>query len=261
MRKDYRPARAATGAEADAAEFWTAIWEGESIEGDRERVERLVESSDEYRVVAPYLMAQPADRRRALDGGCGLGTWVAYLAARGFDAIGVDFSEPTVARLHEALPGLAWRNGNITALDLPDGSVDVYLSWGTFEHFEAGLAPPLREARRVLADGGMLLFSVPCENLRVRLQRVETPPAAEALTFYQWRLSSDELRLECARHGLAVQRLAPIHTREGARRLVRSLAGGRLRGRSAELLARVLERVLPAAWLGHMVLVVARKPG
>jgi len=47
--------------------------------------------------------------------------------------------------------------------------VDALLSFGVVEHDERGPDEALAEARRVLRDGGLLVLSVPCDNLLRRL--------------------------------------------------------------------------------------------
>ena len=43
---------------------------------------------------------------RALDLGCGTGTNVAYLAAHGFEVVGIDFSRPAIERARARLAGV-----------------------------------------------------------------------------------------------------------------------------------------------------------
>lgn len=97
---------------------------------------------------------------RVLDvaSGCGYGT--AMLAARGFEAVGVDVDAPSVAAARRR-----HRHGRFVAADglrLPfaDDSFDAVVSFETLEHVTDGKAF-LEELRRVLRPGGTLVCSTP----------------------------------------------------------------------------------------------------
>lgn len=263
MRKDYSPVDVLTGDEPDPAQFWTRIWEGSDIGDNQDAIRREIETSQEFRVIAPYLQEVKKAGGRILDGGCGLGGWIVYLQSQGFDAQGVDFSAQTIERLDMLFPKCQWQYGDITALDCADESLDGYISWGTFEHFEIGMSPPLREARRVLRDNGLLMISVPYDNVRIAFQNIGAPDRTvrkpQELGFYQWRFNRREFARELLRHGFEPVEIAPTYAIEGARRLVTSLGGRHLPDMPRELLARALRAVLPKAYLCHMLLAVARK--
>ncbi|NJL70853.1 MAG: class I SAM-dependent methyltransferase, partial [Candidatus Competibacteraceae bacterium] len=145
-------------------------------------------------------------KARLLDGGCGLGEFVVHLTRKGFLTIGLDISRKTVEELRRLFPDMSFEAGDIRATGLPDSSVDGYFSWGTFEHFEAGLEPCMTEALRILQPGGLLFITVPFDNLRHALRAASdwrgtaTPPVLPA-RFYQWRLTRGELRDTLARCG------------------------------------------------------------
>lgn len=106
----------------------------------------------------------PADRGiRALDVCCGTGDITLALANRGFEAVGIDFSEPmlTVARhrgrtLSFSRP-VRFVQGDALHLPFPDASQDVVtISYGlrNLADWQAGL----RELLRVLRPAGTLLI-------------------------------------------------------------------------------------------------------
>src|SRR5690606_19977165 len=115
-----------------------------------------------------------------------------------YRVIGLDISRETIATLQRLFPEAEFAVRDIRQTALPESSVDLYYSWGVFEHFEEGLQRCIGEAFRVLRPGGVLVITVPFENLRQRwLHRRRKPVAAgPGLRFYQWRLRPEELREE-----------------------------------------------------------------
>lgn len=88
---------------------------------------------------------------RALDLGCGTGTNALYLAAHGWDATGVDFAAPAIARANArraragTLPGTArFLRGDVTRLDALGllGPFDLLFDLGCFH----SLTPAARSA-------------------------------------------------------------------------------------------------------------------
>jgi SAM-dependent methyltransferase len=97
--------------------------------------------------------------------GCGGGQASVGIAAEGADTVvGVDFSAAQLdhARALRDLYGVDVRfvAGDVTALPLADDSFDVAFSGWVFQMVER-LDECLTEARRVLRDGGVLVFDVP----------------------------------------------------------------------------------------------------
>ena len=101
---------------------------------------------------------------KMLEGGCGMGNYIAYYAARGYDVIGLDFAQRALKTLHIRQPNLKLTGGDVSNLPFPDKTFDLYYSGGVVEHFESGASHSLREARRVLKEDGILLISVPYYN-------------------------------------------------------------------------------------------------
>ncbi len=108
-----------------------------------------------------------AEGRRVLDLACGSGYGSALLLAGGArSVVSADLSEEAfrdASRQAGRSPGTAALRGvRASAAELPfrDGSFDLYVSFETIEHVAAD-GDVIREARRVLAPGGVLLCSTP----------------------------------------------------------------------------------------------------
>ena len=110
-----------------------------------------------------HFAAEWARGKRVLDIACGEGYGTALLARVAREATGVDVAPAAVAHARRAYAGLLnarFIEGSCTAIPLPDGSVDLAVSFETIEHIEAHEAF-LGELARVLAPEGVLLLSSP----------------------------------------------------------------------------------------------------
>jgi ubiquinone/menaquinone biosynthesis C-methylase UbiE len=97
---------------------------------------------------------------RVLDAGCGPGRLTGHLRDLGLDAAGVDLSPGMVAEARRRHPDLAFSVGDLTALDLADGSVDGVVAWYSLIHTPPERWPDaLAELHRVLVPGGQLVVA------------------------------------------------------------------------------------------------------
>ncbi|HEX6210376.1 MAG TPA: class I SAM-dependent methyltransferase [Methylomirabilota bacterium] len=222
-----------------------------------------------------------------LEAGCGLGQYVILLRQRGWRAAGVDGSLSALVTARRAAP-VPLAASDLRALAIRSGAVAAYVSLGVVEHDREGPDAILAEARRVLAPGGVLVVSVPYLNGARRLgapwiRRRARAVAAAGGAFYQYAFSRRELLAALARHGFVAQSAHPYDPA----RLLRSALPGALvarlqrpaapagaapsgprpaprpagvRGRLARLLRRTLYTGPALRLLGHMLLVVARRP-
>lgn len=93
-----------------------------------------------------------------LDLGCGPGHWTALLHGLGAEVTGVDVVPQFVRHARATYPGVAFRLGSMTELDVPDGSVAGILSWYSTIHLPPSrLDEALTAFRRLLAPAGVLV--------------------------------------------------------------------------------------------------------
>lgn len=106
---------------------------------------------------------------RILEAGCGMGRWVVWLRRKGFNVTGFDLSAAALRQVRAHAPGTPVAQTDLFAIPAAAARFDAVLSLGVVEHAEDGPLPALRELRRVLRPGGVLLLSVPFNNLFRRL--------------------------------------------------------------------------------------------
>jgi GT2 family glycosyltransferase/protein-L-isoaspartate O-methyltransferase len=115
------------------------------------------------------LAARLVAGKRVLDVACGEGYGSAHLAATAASVVGVDLSPEAVAHAaatHTA-PNLRFLQGSVEAVPVEGtAAFDVIVSFETIEHVpEAAQHAFLREVRRLLAPGGLLLVSTPDQRV------------------------------------------------------------------------------------------------
>jgi SAM-dependent methyltransferase len=121
---------------------------------------------------------------RVLDLGCGLGSELALLASRGFEAVGVDQSSVAISRAREEHPGIEFLVADVLDLPFDDASFDVVLDRGCFHYLEAPDRPRYeQEAWRVLRTGGRFLLRA-CLNSAG--MRNDVPDNVVDLVFARW---------------------------------------------------------------------------
>jgi O-antigen biosynthesis protein len=128
-----------------------------------ERYVPEVEGNIRLEHVHRYLIARElSSGKRVLDIACGEGYGAAILAPVASSVIGVDIAADAVAHASSKYvrANLEFRQGSCDAIPLPDGSVDVVVSFETLEHLDRQ-EEFMREIRRVLCRDGLLIISSP----------------------------------------------------------------------------------------------------
>jgi SAM-dependent methyltransferase len=94
------------------------------------------------------------------DAGCGPGHVARYLHDRGVDVSGVDLSAGMVDRARWLNPGLEFHQGDMAALDVPDGSwAGIVLFYSIIHIPRDEVIAVLLELRRTLRPGGILFLA------------------------------------------------------------------------------------------------------
>jgi SAM-dependent methyltransferase len=145
-----------------------------------------------------------------VDAGCGTAKWPIYLRRAGYRALGVEISPVACRMARELDPGLPVACADAQRAPLRTGSVDAVLSFGVVEHDAAGPVAALRELRRILKPGGLLVVAVPFNNLfrRLVVNRLQSRVTRQRrraqmrLGFAEYRFSRREMRRFLAAAGL-----------------------------------------------------------
>lgn len=119
----------------------------------------LVQDGADWEAEGFDLIAKLAGSRPVLDAGCGPGRTTGLLAGRGLQVIGIDLSPGMIEVARRDNPGLDFRVGSMTALDLADDAFGAVVSWWSIIHLSREVVPQaFAEFYRVLAPGGILML-------------------------------------------------------------------------------------------------------
>jgi glycosyltransferase involved in cell wall biosynthesis/2-polyprenyl-3-methyl-5-hydroxy-6-metoxy-1,4-benzoquinol methylase len=197
-----------------------------------------------------------------LEAGCGIGQYVVALRRRGYNVVGVEWAERTVERVRSIFPGIPVSAGDVTAMDVPDGTYAGYISLGVMEHRREGPEPFLYEAFRVLSPGGIAVISVPHFHPLRRIKSYLNGYTGDesGLGFYQYAYRRSEFASFIKAAGFEIIETRGYDGVKGVKdesAAVRSLlAHPRHQGKVREFLRwPFIDRTF-----GHMMLFVCRKP-
>jgi GT2 family glycosyltransferase/2-polyprenyl-3-methyl-5-hydroxy-6-metoxy-1,4-benzoquinol methylase len=143
--------------------------------------------------------------KRVLDIACGEGYGSKILAAEAISVIGVDLDDASVQHAAATYTDTKIRflRGDIVAIPLGDSSVDVVVSFETLEHLTDHQSM-MREIRRVLSPGGVLVVSSPDKREYSDLPNYKNPYHMRELYLSEFRALLNE---HFAQHELYGQRV------------------------------------------------------
>jgi SAM-dependent methyltransferase len=103
---------------------------------------------------------QTAGRGEVCDMGCGPGHVARYLRDAGASVFGLDLSHGMLEQARKLNPDIPFREGNMLALDIPDGALAGIAAFYAIVNIPKRSLPAVfREMQRVLRPGGLLLLA------------------------------------------------------------------------------------------------------
>ncbi|MBT3865693.1 class I SAM-dependent methyltransferase [Candidatus Woesearchaeota archaeon] len=106
------------------------------------------------------LVPQNLTGKKLLDVGCGPGIHLKQYIGRGAEGFGVDLSPKMIDLAQKHCSEGNFKVGSVSELDYVDDSFDIITSSLMLDHVE-NLDGVFKELKRVLKDGGLLIFSAP----------------------------------------------------------------------------------------------------
>ena len=119
------------------------------------------------------------------DIGCGPGHVTLYLRDAGATVFGLDLSPRMIERARQLNPDICFREGNMMALDLPDGALAGIVAFYAIVNISKECLPLVfREMERVLQPGGRMLLSFHIGDETLRLPELWGLPISMDFYFF-----------------------------------------------------------------------------
>ena len=253
----YTNGRLAWYAETADESFWHDYWETRLTPDYFQAAASKNLADDE---MGRILLREMDRNGRHLEAGCGAGYWVAALQSAGYKIEGIEYSRDLVNLVNNANPRLPVRCEDALAMDCPDDTYDSYISFGVVEHRQAGPAPFLTEAHRIVKPGGKIIISIPFLGAvrQVKGQLKQFEQVLPAVPFFQYAFSHAEFVQYVQAAGFNILSSHPLYAHRmlleeiGLYRWLTQQRGGRFVKASARRLLKNRD--------GHMLLVIGQKP-
>jgi ubiquinone/menaquinone biosynthesis C-methylase UbiE len=148
--------------------------------------------------------AEMAGRGEVCDMGCGPGHVARYLRDVGATVFGLDIAPRMLEQARQLNPDISFREGNMMALDIPDGTLAGIAAFYAIVNIpKASLPLVFREMRRVLQPGGLLLLAFHTGDEAVHEEELWGRPIA--MDFFLF--PAQEIGRSLAAAGLAIEQV------------------------------------------------------
>lgn len=196
-----------------------------------------------------------------LEAGCGTAQLVVALSANGYKCIGLDYALTAMRKAREIVGPLSLVSGDLTSICIADNKFDAVISIGVVEHRRSGPEVFLLEMIRILKPGGLLMISVPYINplRRWRAQHGAYQDDVSGLDFYQYAFSREEFCRILRDNGYEIESTYSYAHQNTLTQELHWLNS--MPNFIKKLILRISKHVpYVNSELGHMLMVVARKP-
>lgn len=154
-----------------------------------DRIYSYKDSTKEVKFILAAMRKHGVSSKEVLDVACGTGRHAGLLAGEGFTVVGIDKNEGMLRIAREKVPKVTFHRGDMKSFRLPR-RFDVILCMFTSMNYNtrtADLMRTLRNFKRHLADGGIVIFDAP---LRMRKGTEQTSGDLlnkNTAVLYTWR--------------------------------------------------------------------------
>jgi SAM-dependent methyltransferase len=143
--------------DVEAAQTHGQCWRGDTVEDGL--------GLCRFQTIEPVFDRYLPRDGKILEAGCGTGRWVFYLRHKGYDVVGIDLAKDALAAAYAYDSTAPIILDDVRKTKFRDGYFQAVISLGVVEHFEEGPYQALQETRRLLCNNGLLLLSVPIQNM------------------------------------------------------------------------------------------------
>jgi SAM-dependent methyltransferase len=194
----------------NALEWSQAVWK--FIEGGNVPVEEC-----EQELLHRVLLERLPREGLVVDAGCGTARLPIYFRRLGYRFVGLDIAHEACVIGKQTEPLVTLVQADVRRIPLRTASVDAVVSLGVVEHDEAGPLAALRELRRILKPQGLMILTVPYNNLlrRIVVNRLQDHVSrrrrreGKQLRFAEFRFSKNEMQRFLQNAGFQVEEVFP----------------------------------------------------